>query len=371
MSAIDAPHEHQATPLSQEDLAAIARAQEILKSHGYAILKPFAQQDDYSAGQAPSVPENQLKILMVIDFEATGIDPNVAIPIEIGFVRVQFDPHTGTIHKVLERYNGLEDPGEPLTPEIVKITGITDEDVKGQRFDDAVVNKAIASSDLVIAHNASYDRVLGERRFPDLVGKQWACSLKEGPWDEMTIGTKKQEFLAFKIAGLTYGAHRAMADCEVLLHILSSPGLEGKTCFATVMERAYKPTYTVWAVGSPFDSKDALKKDGAYRWSGDDPNKLKGTWYKEGLSEDGLKEQLAFLYERVYRRPVNITVDEMNASDRYSMRHTRRSTYALKAPVKADQGSESDAQEAPAQDGREVEQPSAPPSSRSLGFRRR
>lgn len=332
MSITDVSHEEQARPLSEDDLAAIAKAQEVLKAHGYAILKPFAPQDDYSAGRAPSVEPGELKTLMVLDFEATGKDPNEAIPIEIGFVMVEYDPEAGTIHRVLDRYSELEDPGEPLTPEIVELTGITDDDLKGKRFDDDRVNAAISKADLLIAHNASYDRVLGERRFSNLAKKAWACSFQEGPWDEMGIGSKKQEYLAFKVAKLHYGAHRAMADCEVLLNILSSEGPNGKTCFATVLENARKLTYTVWAEGSPFDAKDILKKEGDYRWSGDDPNKIAKTWYKDRLTEEGLQQQLDFLFERVYRRPVGIRVDAMNAMDRYSSRHTERTRRELSKP---------------------------------------
>jgi len=68
-------------------------------------------------------------------------------------------------------------------------------------------------------------------------------------------------------AGLFADAHRAIGDCQTLLHLLSSPfGAEGKPALTTLLANARETTMRVFAVDSPFDRKDLLKGRG-YRWS--------------------------------------------------------------------------------------------------------
>ena len=114
---------------------------------------------------APTTPNSKLRKLLVIDTETTGLDKKKDKIIEIGYVIVHFDPETGAILDVVRRFSGFEDPGFPLPENITQITGITDQDVAGQKFDDDQINADIAESDLVVAHNAGFDRGFLELRF--------------------------------------------------------------------------------------------------------------------------------------------------------------------------------------------------------------
>ncbi len=294
-----------------------------LEASGHKVLRPFTPKEDYTPKSAAGVSnDGERKVLMVLDFEATGKEAAKDLPIEIGFVRIEYDPATGTMGRVLERYSGLEDPGFELNPEVEKITGLKREMLIGHRFDDDHINQAIIASDFLIAHNAAYDRTLGERRFPALIDKPWGCSMAEGPWEAMNVGSKGQEFLAFKVAGIHYGAHRAQADCEALVQILATPAHDGRQCLAHVLENARKPTFTVWAERSPFEKKDILRNDGGYRWNGEDPGKIAKTWYKDRVTDLG--EAFSFLQENVYGYPTFVTVDTMTAMERYSSRYQVR-----------------------------------------------
>lgn len=299
-----------------------------LEAAGFKVLMPFSSRDDYTP--EGGMPPGDLKSLMVVDFEATGKDAAKDVPIEIGFIRVEFHPESGTIGRVLERYSALEDCGHELDPEVERVTNLTRSMLVGHRFDDERVNAAIEASDLCIAHNANYDRTMGEKRFPAFAKKAWACSMVEGPWDEMNVGSKKQEFLAFRVANMHYGAHRAMSDCEALLQILLSDSHDGHNCFKHVLDNASKPTRTVWAEKAPFDKKDILKNDGGYRWSAEDPGKIAKTWHKERVTD--LESELAFLYP-VYGYPAFVTVDTMTALERYSGRFMAREKIKLDAPA--------------------------------------
>jgi DNA polymerase III subunit epsilon len=79
------------------------------------------------------------------------------------------------------RLSALEDPGRPIPPESTAIHGITDDMVKGQRFDDAAVASLLDGVALVIAHNATFDRPFLEARFPLFEHLHWGCSIRDIP----------------------------------------------------------------------------------------------------------------------------------------------------------------------------------------------
>ena len=117
-------------------------------------------------------------------------------------------------------------------------------------------------------------------------------------------------------AGLFADAHRAIGDCQALLHILSSPfGAEGKPALATLLANARQTTIRIFAVDSPFDRKDLLKARG-YRWS-NGTNGLRRCWWRD-VAERDLEAELAFLRASVFLRPVDLPTQRITARERYS-----------------------------------------------------
>jgi DNA polymerase III subunit epsilon len=51
-----------------------------------------------------------------------------------------------------------EDPGIPLDPKITKLTGLTSSDLAGQAIDEAAAVEILSSADIIVAHNAAFDR---------------------------------------------------------------------------------------------------------------------------------------------------------------------------------------------------------------------
>lgn len=88
-----------------------------------------------------------------------------------------------------------------------------------KRINDAEVESLLADVSLVIAHNAGFDRVFVESRFPIFATKAWACSFKQIPWSEEGISSGKLEFLAYN-CGFHFTGHRASTDCHALLEVL-------------------------------------------------------------------------------------------------------------------------------------------------------
>jgi DNA polymerase III subunit epsilon len=259
------------------------------------------------------------KIGICLDTETTGLNHTEDKIIEMGIVAFEFDPMTAEIIRVTDRYNGFEDPGRPLPKEIVEITGITDEMVCGQSFDDEQVNRLAGQATMVIAHNAGFDRKFVEARFPAFSTLPWACSVNQIDWQAERISTRVLEYLLFKF-GLFINAHRALDDAEGVLGILLGQLPVSKSpAFKALLNTYNEATSKISAVGAPFDKKDILKQRG-YRWSDGSQGGSKAWWTNVATVLEN--DELAWLAGDVYSHGSTdrVEINRINAIDRFSVR---------------------------------------------------
>ena len=96
---------------------------------------------------------------LFVDVETTGFDPERDAVIELAMLPFLYTLE-GLVTEVLrnEARSWRQDPGAPLPTEITQLTDLTDEDLAGQQIDTAAADDLVARSDLVIAHNAAFDR---------------------------------------------------------------------------------------------------------------------------------------------------------------------------------------------------------------------
>ncbi len=110
----------------------------------------------YAAGYRRSVHGTEF---VVLDLETTGLDPDTDHIIEVGALRYTW----GTPHvelKNAERFDVLVDPGVPIPPDIVELTGIHDEDVAGAPRMADIRDELQAFLDLgtcFVAHNTKHE----------------------------------------------------------------------------------------------------------------------------------------------------------------------------------------------------------------------
>ena len=255
---------------------------------------------------------------VVLDTETTGMDAERDKVIELALVKFEYDRNSGEVGRVLEVYDGLEDPGAPIPPESTAIHGITDAMVAGERLDEAAIERLLDGVGVVIAHNAGFDRPFVERRLPGFASLPWACSLREVPWEAAGIGSAKLEYLAYR-CGFFFEGHRAEIDCRALLEVLRRPfGETGASALKVLLESAREPSLRVWATGSPFETKDVLRARG-YRWEAD-----KRVWYRDLAAAERAAE-LAWLKEHVYAgKSAGVEVETFDAKTRYSERDGRK-----------------------------------------------
>lgn len=293
---------------SATELAAMADALE--QSGNYRILHRLIPRG------LSKPPVGNSKIGILLDFETTGLDAANDEVIEIGMVKFTYsDP--GKVTAVVDIFSSFNQPSKSIPPEITALTRITDEIVKGHRIDANALSSFVSDADIVIAHNANFDRKFAERTWSVFAEKCWGCSANEIDWRKHGFDGSR---LGYLLAGTGYfhEAHRAVEDCQALLEILSRrlPGTD-QTALAVLLERARRPSFRIWAERSPFDFKDILKKRG-YRWNDGNDGRPKA-WYVD-VSEEQRDREIQFLKKSIYQRDVDLFPQSITALDRYSIR---------------------------------------------------
>lgn len=260
------------------------------------------------------------KIGLCIDTETTGLNHTVDKIIELGIVAFEYNPVTAEIIRITDRYNEFEDPGYPIPEEIKKITGITDEMVAGQAFNDDWVRSLADKANLVIAHNAAFDRKFIEVRYPTFARLPWACTVSQIDWQLERISSRSLEYLLYKCGGYCINPHRALDDAEGLLGLLLGylPGT-GAPIFKTLLEKSGESISKVCAVGAPYDKKDILKQRG-YRWNDGSKNGCKGWWVTLPCNLE--QEELTFLAKEIYPggNTGSVEISRFDAYARFSVR---------------------------------------------------
>ena len=251
-----------------------------------------------------------------LDVETTGLSHEIDKIIEIALVPFEFSKD-GRIFKIHDSYSCLEDPKVPLTEKIVALTGLTDEMLVGKSFDVDAINKVVESADLILAHNAEFDRKFAENRFPVFTEKAWACSQKQVPWEEEGIASTKLEYLAYKF-GYFFEGHRAEIDCYASIHLLSMNLPKSEDLVLNVLlKNARRKSFRVWALDSDFSKKDILKNRG-YKWFPGGEGRSR-SWYIE-IDEEGMQSELEYLKEEIYEREINLPIDTITPFNRFSER---------------------------------------------------
>lgn len=256
------------------------------------------------------------RIGLFVDVETTGLDPDKDEIIELAMLPFQYSLG-GAVIAVSEPFNRLREPSTRIPPAVTALTGITDDMVAGQQIDTVEVSDFAAPADLVVAHNAAFDRRFLERFCPAFRTKPWACSMAEIDWIAEGFEGTKLAYLAAD-CGFFYDRHRAANDClaavELLTRILPRSEISG---LAYLLGRARQTTWRIWAENSPFEYKDVLRARG-YRWNVGG-NSLPRTWYVD-VTDNQKEEELEYLAREIYKRKVNLKATKFTAVERYSDR---------------------------------------------------
>jgi DNA polymerase III subunit epsilon len=296
-----------------EDLEAIANQ---LDAHlDYKVLRRYKPRGKYVE---PNPGESVFRGLF-LDIETTGLDTVKASAIELGMVPFDYSSAGQVLRIYTEAtLSQLNDPGVPIPEEIVRLTGITNEMVAGQAIDHLAVEDCARDANLIIAHNASFDRPIAERLWPVLANKNWACSVADVPWKDEGVTSAKLDYVAM-VLGFFFEGHRAVDDCLAGIEVLArNLPTSGQTVLSALLENARTTTVQISAVGAPFEDKDMLKARG-YRWNPGENGHPKA-WRTE-IPETELSEELEWLGTEIYpQRDLKtdpLPIEKITAKTRY------------------------------------------------------
>lgn len=198
--------------------------------------------------------------VVILDLETTGLDCETCEIIELGYIKALISLSTGNVVEIRYCKSMFEQPKTPITDEILEITGISNEMVAGKVIPDHEVAEDLSSVQLIIAHNAQFDRGFFDKRFPNLSSMAWACSIKDMDWKKHGLEGNKLLYLLYQ-CGYFYEAHRADIDCIATLRLFQDkPG-----AMLEILNEALKEQVRIHCYTAPFRVKDDLKARG-YRW---------------------------------------------------------------------------------------------------------
>jgi DNA polymerase-3 subunit epsilon len=240
-------------------------------------------------------PDGPTSVAVILDTETTGLDFDGDVVIEMAMRRIRFDA-SGRIVEIGRGQSWLEDPRRALDPKVTALTGITDNDVRGQRIDTGMATGIIRSADWICAHNGGFDRRFVERRLPLTAGSKWCCSCVDVDWRGRGLDGRGLGWLLSQL-GLCHSGHRALNDVDAVVALLASEH-GGRTALAEMVENAASPAWLVSAVGASFGVKDTLRLRG-YRW-----NRTPRLWQREVPDRERQSEEF-WLARCVYAPDAN------------------------------------------------------------------
>ena len=280
-------------------------AQFLASSEDFRVLRKLGPVTAFH----PLRPDAACRVGVAVDVETTGLDSTTDKIIELAVQRFRYDGD-GRIVEVGRPRVWREDPDRELDPRITKLTGLTDELLKGQASDEEMACEILSSADLIVAHNAAFDRPFVDKRLPPVAGKAWACSMVEPDWLELGFDGRALAHLVSQ-CGWFYEGHRAENDILALIYLLAHDLPDGRTVMTDLITRSERPSYRVNAVDAPFDAKDRLKARG-YRW-----NAILRFWSKE-IPECERQDEQIWLKTEVYTGHGEAAFIAVSACDRYT-----------------------------------------------------
>lgn len=253
------------------------------------------------------------RIVAIIDTETTGLDSSSDEVIEFAGIAFSYS-YDGLLINPLDFISQLQESRSPLREEIVQLTGISYAMIKGKSFDIGAIENFIQSVDLIVAHNAAFDRPFCEKISKIFANKPWACSATEVNWKALGYEGTKLAYLV-NSSGWFFDAHRALDDCRALAKVLSTEtsSIAPHTPFGHLLASAREVKLRI-AFSAPFELRMSLRERG-FRWKPGQEGKA-GKWTGD-FSEVDARNLVNWLTGTLGITKAVISVDRITAFDRY------------------------------------------------------
>jgi len=249
--------------------------------------------------------------LAFLDVETTGLDKRNDQIIELAIKVVNVEKTSGKIVSIEGEYESYSDPGFEISDRISQLTGIRNEDIKGKAIVWGHVDDLISKVDVIVAHNATFDRSFVDRNSVISVEKVWSCSVNDIDWLKRGFSSSKQELLCYW-HGFFFDAHRAMNDIDALINLLTHSSYSSNRPMIELIENSQKVQYIILAENFPYNEKkkETIKRS-KYMW-----NPHRKVWYKN-VSEDSIEAEKKILSAAIYDNVFQGRVKKIDPIDKY------------------------------------------------------
>lgn len=177
--------------------------------------------------------------LAIIDVETTGLDPAEHELIGLSLFRVEIDSTSGEFLQIVDCYSGQREPTKPFPPNLEQVIGVSAAGLAGKQLDIARIRGMLEGCELVIAHNASFDRPFLTPHVSIFGQCTWACSLTDIDWFNTEQQTSASIDHLLSLYKLKASSGTTADDCRALIEILARPlPVSGHTGFAALRESA-------------------------------------------------------------------------------------------------------------------------------------
>lgn len=213
-------------------------------------------------------PVHPIKVTFA-DVETTGVTHGKDKVTQLGLLQILFCGESGLPHQILNWYEGFNDPGIPIPEDVQRLTGITDEMVKGQVLDTMEIGNIISDSDLIVAHKADFDRPFVDDICPVSRTVPWSCSLMQIDWKKEECECARLSHICLEHGFFYKGKHSALSDCVGLAWLMCHRSIhKQKLTYMKILlwQLNNGGIVFVQALGAPFEKKDVLKGMG-FQWN--------------------------------------------------------------------------------------------------------
>ncbi|UBS32780.1 DNA polymerase III subunit epsilon [Altererythrobacter sp. N1] len=274
------------------------------------ILLPVRSRTDWPRTAAEG---EQVRRICVLDTETTGLRLEKHKIIELCGAVVLVN-EAGHVVAIEEVKTGMVDPGHPLSPEIVGLTGLSDADLAGRSICPEQLAAFLEGCDGVVAFNAGFDRPFIEKHVGRHVAVPWGCAMQDVPWRKLGFEPGPQGYLLAQAGYYMPNAHRARDDVLALVELLDHVCADGESVMTKVLAAIEAPAWRFEGWGAPYAFKDELK-DRRYRWA---PERAHKIWHKHVRQAD-FRSEYRWYRQTIGKRPM---VVPLPATERYRANET-------------------------------------------------
>ena len=169
---------------------------------------------------------------LIIDTETTGLTRNDEF-IEITAILIEFDKQGNLT--IIDKYTGLREPNVDIDPKAQEVHNIDHQMLQNKQIDHQKLNELFDQTDLLVAHNVSFDKKFVKKEINNLNNKEWLCSMNGIRWYQQGFNSKGLQYLLRAHDIDPEQAHRSESDVKALIELLNYKVSSNDTYFKQLL----------------------------------------------------------------------------------------------------------------------------------------